>query len=55
MDQNQLRSTKRALLNIRRELTIDPDFSAGLSLDELNMNTALLLTSKPGKAAYSIR
>jgi hypothetical protein len=37
MDQSQVRSTKRALRQKRRELTIDPDLSANFSIEELDM------------------
>jgi hypothetical protein len=48
MDQSHVRSTKRVLRQKRIELTIDPDFSANFSTEELN--TALLAV-KYGKAA----
>jgi hypothetical protein len=48
MDQNLVRSTKRALRQKRRELTIDPEISADFSPEELN---TALLTKKSRKAA----
>jgi hypothetical protein len=48
MDQSHVRSTKRALRQNRRELSIDPDLSANNSTEELN--TALLMV-KSGKTA----
>jgi hypothetical protein len=48
MDQSHVRSTKRTLRQKRRKLTIDSDFSANFSTEELN--TALLAV-KYGKSA----
>jgi hypothetical protein len=48
MDQSHVRSKKRALGQKRRELTIDPDFSAKFSTEELN---PVLLAVKSGKNA----
>jgi hypothetical protein len=48
MDQSYVRSTKRALRQKRKELTIDTDLSAHFSIEELN--TALLAV-KSRKAA----
>jgi hypothetical protein len=46
MNQHHVRSMKRTLRQIRKYLTIDPEFSADFSLEELN---TALLTIKPGK------
>jgi hypothetical protein len=48
MDQSHVRSTKRALRQKRRELSIDPDLSTNFSTEELN---TALLTVKSGKTA----
>jgi hypothetical protein len=40
MDQSHVRSTKRALRQKRRELTIDPDLSANFSTEKLNTEAA---------------
>jgi hypothetical protein len=48
MDQNHVRSTKRALSQKRRELTIDPDLLANFSTEELNTT---MLAVKSGKTA----
>jgi hypothetical protein len=48
MDPSHVRSTKRALRQKCRELTIDPDISANFSTKELN--TALLVV-KSGKVS----
>jgi hypothetical protein len=48
MDQNHVRTTKRALHQIKRELTDDAILSADFSMEELE---SAIITIKPGKAA----
>jgi hypothetical protein len=52
MDQSHVRSTKRALRQKPREITIDPNLSGNFSTKELN--TALLAV-KSGKVAEFIK